>query len=506
MNTLQSSCVIPFLILVTACRHSSPYSGWQVNGGTKEGIRYSSLTQIDTSNVAALKVAWVYHTQDADTVNHSQIQCNPIVIDGILYGTSPQVKLFAVDAATGQQKWVFNPFDSLTDKKSFFIMNNCRGIAYWSDGGNDKRIYYTAGSLLHCVNAETGQLVKSFGTGGRIDLHDGLGRDVKDLFVTATSAGMVYKDLIIIGTRVAEGADAAPGHIRAFDVHTGKLRWIFHTIPQPGEYGFDTWKDTTAYKHIGGANAWSGFTLDEKRGILFAPTGSASFDFYGGRRKGNTLFANCLLALDAATGKRLWHFQTVHHDVWDKDIPAPPAVVTVMHNGKPVDAVAQTTKTGFVFLFDRVTGQPLFPVEEKPVPTQSELVGEELSPTQPVPVKPAPFARQAFTMADINPLLPDSSRKDLAARLAKYKFGKMFTPPSKEGTVVSPGFDGGGEWGGPAFDPATGILYVNANEIDNLLTIVDVKNEVPQKETWLQAGQLSKSDLVAIKPHSGHTK
>ncbi len=468
---------------------ASPSTEWPVTGGSKQNIHYSPSSQIDTSNINKLAVAWEYHTKDADTVNNSQIQCNPIIIDGVLYGTTPQMKLFALDAATGKEKWVYNPFDSGSGKAISFILNNCRGVAYWTDGNGDKRIFYTAGSFLNCVNADDGQLIKTFGANGRIDLHDGLDRDVKDLFVTATSAGMIYKDMIIMGTRVDEGANAAPGHIRAFDVHTGALRWIFHTIPQPGEPGYETWEDTIAYKHIGGANAWSGFSLDEEKGILFSPTGSASFDFYGGKRKGSTLYANCVLALDANTGKQIWHFQTIHHDVWDKDIPTPPILVTVMHDSKKTEAIAQTTKTGFVFLFDRATGQPLFPVEEKPFPSVSELNGEKLWPTQPVPTKPAPFVRQVFTAADINPLLPDSSKKDIAAKLAKYKTGMLFNPPSKEGTVILPGFDGGAEWGGPAFDPTTGILYVNANEMAWVLTMVDVKNEAPKKETWLDAGQ-----------------
>lgn len=407
MNKNALSVLFIFCLFSCNTSHKKDYSNWMVNGGSKETIRYSSLTQIDTTNVNELQVAWTYHTNDADTVNHSQIQCNPIVIDGVLYGTSPQMKLFAIDAATGRQRWVFNPFDSIaTANKSFFyIMNNCRGITYWSDGKNDKRIFYTAGSDLLCINAETGKLQTQFGVNGKIDLHDGLGRDVKDMFVTNTSAGMIYKDLIIIGTRVDEGANAAPGHIRAYNVRNGKMKWIFHTIPQPGEFGYNTWDDSIAYKHIGGANAWSGFSLDEKRGILFAPTGSSSYDFYGGKRTGDNLFADCLLALDAATGKRLWHFQEVHHDVWDRDLPTPPALVTVMHDGKKTDAVAQTTKTGFVFLFDRETGKPLFPVKEIPVPHQSDLLGEKLSPTQPIPLLPKPFMRQSFSAVDINNLV-----------------------------------------------------------------------------------------------------
>ena len=467
---------------------SSAYTTWTNYGGTKEMIRYSSLTQIDTSNVANLKVAWIFHTGDADTVNFSQIQCNPIIIDSILFGTSPQMKVFAINAETGKQKWVFNPFDSINgSKRSFFIMNNSRGLSYWTDGKDDRRLYYTAGSLLHCLNAETGKLVTSFGDSGKIDLHDGLGRDVANLFVSNTSPGVVYKDLLIVGTRVDEGPAAAPGHIRAYDTRTGKQQWIFHTIPQPGELGYETWEDKNAYKRIGGANNWSGMSLDEGRGIVFVPTGSASFDFYGGRRKGENLFADCLLALDANTGRRIWHFQDIHHDVWDRDIPTPPALVTVTYKGKKIDAVAQTTKTGFVFLFNRETGDNLFPIEELPVPTDTEIEGESIWPTQPIPTLPKPFSRQSFTEEELNNLLPDTSFQDIKQKWASYRKDHMYAPPSFQGTIVFPGFDGGAEWGGPAFDPATGILYVNANEMAWVLTIVkrDLK---PKKENYLEAG------------------
>ncbi|HKP32623.1 MAG TPA: PQQ-binding-like beta-propeller repeat protein [Chitinophagaceae bacterium] len=453
--------------------------------------RYSSLTQIDTNNVTQLQIAWIYNTGDADSVNHSQIQCNPIVVDSFLFGTTPQMKLFAVNAATGKMKWVFNPFDSIANnnKRFFFIMNNSRGVAYWSDGKDDKRIFFTAGPNVFCVNATNGKLVTQFADSGTLDLHDGLDRDVKDLFVTATTPGVIYKDLLIMGTRVDEGAAAAPGHIRAFDVRTGKRQWIFHTIPHPGEFGFDTWEDSTAYKNIGGANNWNGMSVDEERGIVFVPTGSASYDFYGGKRKGANLFADCLLALDASTGKRIWHFQQIHHDVWDRDLPTPPALITVTHNGKKIDAVAQPTKTGFVYLFDRETGKPLFPIEERAVSYNSELIGEKLSQTQPFPTKPAPFVRQIFTENDINDLIPDTSREDLRKKLSTYKTGEMFMPPSKQGTIFFPGLDGGAEWGGPAFDPATGILYINANEMPWIITIADVKNEAPKKESNLDAGK-----------------
>ncbi len=486
---LKSYPIVLFFFLISSCnRDTNRFNKWQVYGGSKENIHYSSLVQIDTSNVKNLQVAWVYHTNDADTVNHSQIQCNPIIVDSVLYGTTPQLKLFAIDAATGKQKWVFNPVDSIGNKEMTFILNNIRGITYWTDG-SDKRIFYTAGSSLYCINALNGNPDKNFGADGKIDLHDGLDRDVKDLFVTATSPGIIYKDLIIMGSRVDEGPVAVPGHIRAFDVRTGARKWIFHTIPYPGERGYETWDNKEAFKHTGGVNAWSGFSLDEKKGMLFTGTGSASFDFYGGKRTGNNLFANCVLALDAATGKYIWHFQTIHHDVWDRDLPTAPILITLKKNNKNIEAVAQVTKTGFVFLFERISGKPIYPIEEKPVPVETDLFGEKLSPTQPFPTLPKPFVRQVFTEKDLNNLLPDSSLLQLKEKLKNYKTGNMFSPPSKQGTVFLPGLDGGAEWGGPAFDPSTGLLYVNANEMAWLITIVDIKDKPVTNETYLDAGK-----------------
>jgi quinoprotein glucose dehydrogenase len=477
--------------LCTACQQASTeYRSWPQYKGSGENIHYSSLTQVDTSNVQQLQVAWEYHTGDADTANHSQIQTNPVIIDGIIYGVSPKMKLFAADARTGKEKWQFNPFDTLAgNKRTFFIMNNCRGVAYWTDGADDKRIFYTAGADLYCVNALTGKLVTGFGVNGKLDLHLGLDREVNDLFVTATSPPTIFNDLLIIGCRVDEGQHAAPGHIRAFDTRTGIRKWIFHTIPQPGEFGFDSWEDSTAYKYIGGANAWGGFSLDKKRGIVFASTGSASYDWYGGKRLGNNLFANSVLALDAGTGKYIWHFQTVHHDVWDRDIPAAPALVTINKDGKKTDAVVITTKSGFIYVFDRATGKPLFDVEERKVPVQSDLTGEVLSPTQPFPVKPAPFVRQLLTEKDLNPLLPDSAFREVKQRWASYQTNNMFNPPSLQGTVVLPGLDGGAEWGGPSFDPQTGLLYVNANETAWVIQAVKLSSQVASNETYLQAGQ-----------------
>lgn len=479
------------LAFFTACGNGprKEFAGWETANGNFTADKYSSLAQIDTGNVAQLQVAWVYHTGDADTAAHSQIQCNPIVVDGVLYGTSPQLKLFALDAATGKEKWVYSPFDSAEGGKAGnFNLNNNRGVACWSDGKNDARLFYTAGAFLRAIDAHTGRPVKSFGHNGKIDLHDGLGADVAGLFITATSAPSVYKDLIITGTRVSEGMDAAPGHIRAYDARTGKLRWIFHTIPQPGEPGYETWEDPDAWKFTGGANNWMGMTIDQQRGIAYVPTGSASMDFYGGKRRGANLYGDCLLALDAATGKLRWHFQYIHHDTWDWDPSSAPVLLTVMHDGRKTDAVAQTTKTGFVFLFDRETGRPLFPIVETPVDTTSELVHEKLWPTQPVPRKPAPFVRQSFTEKDINPYLSKEEYEDVRKRLQSYHTGKMFIPQSKEGTVIFPGFDGGAEWGGPAADPTTGILYINASEMAWVLKMLDVNMKAKNRETLGRAG------------------
>ena len=398
------------------------------------------------------------------------------MVDGILYGVSPKLKLFALDAATGKEQWVFNPDTSTVAKgNGYFSMNVCRGVTYFSDNGKDKRIFYSAGSSLFCIDAVTGKPLTGFAENGKLDLHNDLSRDVKDLYVASTTPGIIYKDLIIIGTRVDEGAAAAPGHIRAYDVHTGKLRWIFHTIPGPGEDGYESWADKEAYKHIGGANAWAGFSMDEEKGIVFAPIGSASYDFYGGKRIGADLFANSVLALDAATGKRKWHFQTVHHDIWDRDLPAAPVLVNISKDGEKIEAVAQVTKSGFVFLLDRVTGKPIYPINETSVPVETELTGEQPWPTQPVPGFPKPFVRQLLTEKDLNHIVPDSSYRDIKKRWDSTKHDHMFTPPSKQGTIIFPGYDGGAEWGGPSFDPSTGILYVNASEMPWILTMVDVK-------------------------------
>jgi quinoprotein glucose dehydrogenase len=429
---------------------------WRVTGGEPGQSRYSPLDQINRGNVQSLRVAWTYRAGDASPQNRSEIQATPIVVRGVLYSTSPSLALFALDAATGAQLWRFDPF---AGRRRAQHVN--RGVAYWEDG-DDRRIFYTAGRRIWCVNAATGVPVPTFGDGGSIDLASGIDRDVSRTELVATSPGVIYRDLLIQPSRVSEGDGAAPGDVRAFDVRTGKLRWIFHTIPREGEPGAETWP-AGARRTVGGANSWAGMTVDVARGVVFVPTGSASPDFYGAQRLGQNLYANSLVALDANTGRRLWHFQTVHHDVWDRDLPATPNLVSVVHDGRRVDAVAQITKSGFVFLFDRDSGRPLFPVEERPAP-RSDLEGEETWPTQPIPVKPAPFARQRMTEADVTDLTP-ASRDSALARFRRMRHDHLFAPPSRQGTVVLPGFDGGGEWGGAAFDRTTGVLYVNASDV-----------------------------------------
>jgi quinoprotein glucose dehydrogenase len=457
----------PALLLLFAACSTTPteYSGWRIKGGTADGIQYSDLTGITSENVRNLKVVWEYRAGDADTVgNRTQIQCNPIIVGNKLFGTSPSLRAFAIDATTGQELWKFDP-----GEKDAGLGAN-RGVTYWEEG-SDQRILYTFGEFLYCLDANTGKKIESFGSNGRVSLKEGLGDRAATLMVLSNSPGVIFKNLIIMGSRVHEGPIAAPGYIRAFDVKTGKLTWTFHTIPKPGEAGYETWPPD-AWQKVGGANSWAGMTVDHKRGLVFASTGSASFDFYGGNRKGQNLFANCVLALDAATGKRKWHYQVIHHDLWDRDLPAAPVLVAVQQDGKKKEAVAQVTKTGYVYLFDRENGEPLFPIEEIPVDS-SDLEGEQAWPTQPVPTKPAPFARQTLTAEGINTITGESDF--ILEKLKGTRTGKQFIPPSKEGTIIFPGFDGGAEWGGPSFDPETGILYVNANEMPWILQMVDVR-------------------------------
>ena len=398
MMTKNHVIIIGICVSIFKCSNGeNSFADWKTYQGDFGRNQYSSLTQVNKQNVNKLVPIWIYKTGDS-LRNNSQIQCNPIIINGVLYATTPNLKLIALNAATGKLIWEFDP-------DLDFSPHVNRGVSYW-ESKNDKRVLYTAGSLLFAINALTGTPVESFGASGVTSLKAGLGVRAADLFVIATSPGVVYNDLLIIGTRVSENADAAPGYVRAFNILTGKVEWVFHTIPKPGEYGYSTWPKN-AYEQIGGANAWAGISLDEKRGVVYIPTGSASFDFWGGNRLGENLFANSIIALDASTGKRIWHYQTVHHDIWDRDLPAPPNLVTINHNEKIIDAVAQVTKSGYVFLFHRDTGLPLFPIEERKVP-KSDLIGEEAWETQPFPLKPPPFSRQRFTENEITNISKES--------------------------------------------------------------------------------------------------
>ncbi|WP_018614951.1 PQQ-binding-like beta-propeller repeat protein [Segetibacter koreensis] len=452
------------IVLLSWVLGNDPHSSkgnWPEYLGGPDRNHYSELTQINASNVKQLKVAWEYHTLDS-----GQIQCNPIIVNGILYGMTATTQPFAVDAATGQEKWK-------KEKTTKEEGSSSRGLVYW-ENGDDKRILYTKGPWLYALNALNGEKIISFGDSGRTSLKAGLGPTSKDKMVISNTPGTVFGDLIIMPLRVSEGTDAPLGNIQAFNIKTGKLAWVFHTIPLPGEFGYTTWPKSV-YKNtlVGAANNWSGMAVDRKRGILYVPTGSAAFDFYGGDRKGANLFANCLIALDAKTGKRLWHYQLVHHDILDRDPPAPPNLVTINHNGKKVDAVVQVTKQGMVFVFDRVTGVPVYPIQEKPVPA-SDVPGEKSWPTQPFATKPAPYARQNLTEADINPY--SESHDSLVALFRKSRYGGPFTPLSKKGTIIFPGLDGGAEWGGSAADP-DGTLYVNSNEMAWLIAIGETATE-----------------------------
>jgi len=459
------------LLALPAWAAKSSEGDWGYYGGDAAATRFSPLQQIKRSNASKMKVAWTHACGDASQRPLTTIECTPIVVGGVMYLTTPRVQVRALNAATGQPLWNYNPLGS--SRRATGVN---RGVT-WFEDGKDKRVFAAIQDKLHCLNPSTGEPVKGFGDNGIVDLAAQFDSDMQGLSYRVTSPPVIVEDTLIIGGGGGEGPrPEAPGHIRGYDVYTGKRKWIFHTIPHAGERGADTWpKD--AWKRNGSAGNWCGISADLKRKWVFVPTGSATFDFYGGDRHGDNLFSDCVLALDAHTGRLIWHYQTVHHDVWDYDLPAQPALITVRHQGKMRDAVAQVTKTGFVFLLDRETGKPLFPVEERKVPA-SDVEGEKLAETQPFPTKPLPLSR-----LEVNEdLLTDISPEARAFALKKFRTlrgGVPFAPPSLQGTIFSPGTLGGALWGGCAVDPSSQRLFVNSSELPSIVQLVDERGKKP---------------------------
>lgn len=431
-------------------------------GGDQGGTRYSRLKTITKKNVGKLVPAWRFDMPSGG------LEVQPIVVDGVVYTTTTAGTVVALDGATGATKWTAS-FSGAGGGRG-------RGLTYWQSG-KDRRILVPGGAFVYAISAETGQLISTFGDGGKIDLRRQLrGDDPTKNLINLGTPPSLYKDIFITAGGVPETSPSAPGDLRGWDVRTGKLLWTFHTIPYPGELGYETWpKD--AYKTAGGVNAWQGTIVDQKNGIVFAAVGSPADDFWGGERPGNNLYGNSLIALDAKTGKRLWHFQTVHHDMWDADFACQPILMTVRRNGRPIEAVTVTNKAGFVFIFDRKTGKPLFDIKETPTPP-SDVEGEVASPTQPIPVLPAPFGVQEIGPDTLTNRTPEANAA-VRAKLATMKYGPVFTPIAKnKDTVVVPGFAGGIEWGGMATDPK-GILYANSENTAWYTSIIDQNRPGP---------------------------
>ena len=476
--------------LFEQAKNNQDFTNWSHYLGDPERTHYSNLDQIDTANVQKLKLVWSYRSGGLSEDRNTQIQTNPLVVGQILYGVNAANELFALNAATGEEIWTFTP--SGADETGLGLS---RGLMYWQgDEQEVARILFTSAYSLYAINAENGRLITEFGENGSIDLRQNLGRDPEKIPIVVTTPGVIYKDLYIMGCRTSESPGAAPGHIRAYDVKTGEMKWIFHTIPQPGEFGYETWPED-AYKTTGGANNWAGMALDEDRGIVYIPTGSAAFDWYGGDRIGDNLFANTLLALKAENGNRIWHFQMVRHDVWDRDLPAPPNLLDVEMDGQQIPAVAQITKSGHVFVFNRVTGEPLFPIEEKEYPA-TKLKGDTTAATQPLPSKPAPFSKQILTEADLyapdQPAFVDDfidKDQNIDPPSVRDKFLQttskgQFIPIDTQGVILYPGADGGAEWGGAAVDPRKGIMYVNSNEMAWIVRMAEVGGKEGQNASW----------------------
>ena len=476
--------LIPLVIVTEGCQdvetQGRTWASYKADEGSSS---FSPLDQINVSNVSQLQNAWTFQTNDLPQGERPvSSQSNPIVIDGVMYANSAKQTVYAINAQTGEQIWTFKALAEGEPSAA------SRGVTYW-EKGSDKRILYSAGNYLIAIDAQTGKLISSFGVNGRVNLNVGVRDDPDNISVTLTTPGRIFKDLIIIGSRLPDLYGAPPGYVRAYNVKTGELAWTFHTIPHPGEPGYETWPPD-AWKYAGGVNCWAGMSVDSERGMVFLALGSPSYDFYGADRIGANLYGNSVLALDAATGHYKWHFQTVHHDIWDYDLPCPPNLVTLKQDGKDIAAVAQATKHGFIFVLDRETGEPIFPVEERKVPP-SHLPGEEAYPTQPFPLKPKPFVRQSMTEDDLS----DYSQEDHEAIVEKFRsvrYEGLFTPPDLKGTLAMPATRGGANWGGGAFDPNTNYLYIRGHNLPEIQTMVDAdKHFAAQNNTRFELGRVT---------------
>lgn len=474
------SLAFGLILALNLAEATSPQANdnWISVGGDRSCTRFSTLDEINCENVGNLEVAWQYRTGELIDGRGSTIECTPLVVDGVMFVTTANRRVVALDAAIGKVVWEFDPltYGPLAGPLASGGVN--RGAAYWEDP-NDRsvrRIFHgTADGRLYSIDAATGRLDPRFGKKGAKDLREDLDRDISSLPYGPTSAPAILDDLVVLGFSTGEGPEiAAPGDVRAFDARTGAERWRFHTVPRPGEFGNETWAGMS-WQNRGGANAWGGVSVDTRRGLVFVGLGSATFDFYGGDRQGDNLFANCVVALDGKTGERRWHFQTLHHDLWDHDLPVYPNLITTERNGVPVDAVAQVTKTGFVYLLDRETGKPLFEIDETPVPV-SDIPGEHAAATQPVPRKPPPFAVQQMDETNVTDI-GEPNRNSVMEQLKSLRRGLPFQPPSLEGTVTIPGFHGGANWSGASFDPSSGILYLNSTNEPNIITLAPTEKD-----------------------------
>ncbi len=469
---------------------SKSYTGWSDYGGGADAAQYSALSQVNRSNVGKLQIAWTYPAGDG-----GKYLFNPVVVDGVMYVLAKNNSVVALEAATGKEIWVHeNPRGRVTT----------RGINYWESADrSERRLLFSNNNFLQAIDARTGQSVTSFGSNGRVDLREGLGRDATKISAQSATPGRVFENLIILGSATNQEYDSAPGDIRAFDVRSGAVAWTFHTIPHAGEFGYDTWpKD--AWKTVGGANAWGEMSVDKDRGIVYVPTASPKYNFYGANRTGSNLFADCLLALNARTGKRIWHFQMVHHDIWDYDNATAPKLLTVRHNGKTVDVVAQAGKTGFLYVFNRVTGEPLWPIEERAVP-RTDMAGEQAWPTQPFPSAPPPFARQKFTEKDLSPYIDDPAEKArFRDDMLSARNEGLFTPPGLRNTVEMPGNNGGANFGGAAVDPVHGTMFIVSKDFPAMLKL-ELRGPAPADPSQAQyrsgfGFMITSSGLSAIAP------